>query len=251
MIRKPFSMSVRIEHLQSDINRALYGDFAEHPALGAADYKLSVHLPNGRGVYTFCMCPGGEVINASSEPNALAVNGMSFNKRNGTNSNSAVLVNVDPSDLEGDDVLAGCALQRRVERNAFNAANGAVPVMTVSEFLNGKADTSGKIKPTVKPATATADFEDIFPHFITDALRQGLPLLDQKFNGFADPAAVMTAPETRSSSPVRIVRNENGQSVSVNGIYPCGEGAGYAGGIMSAATDGLKTAEALLEQYNK
>lgn len=247
MARKPFSMGVRIEHLQSDINLALYGEFARHPALGAADYKLAVHLPNGRGVYTFCMCPGGEVVNASSETEAIAVNGMSRSKRDGTNANSAVLVNVEPSDIEGDDVLAGCELQRNVERNAYNIGKGAVPTVSVGEFLDISHVGSGKVNPTVKPTTCKANLYEIFPEFIVDSLKQGLGELDKKLHGFADPEAILTAPETRSSSPVRILRKDDGQSISISGLYPCGEGAGYAGGIMSAATDGIKTAEKLID----
>lgn len=249
MMRKPFSMGVRIEHLQSDINRALYGSFAEHSALGSADYKLAVHLPDGRGVYTFCMCPGGEVINASSEVGRIAVNGMSNSRRDGKNANSAVLVNVEPSDLEGDDVLAGCELQRKVESNAFKIGNGAVPYITLSEFLGGKPDTSQKVKPTVKPCVIRADFDEIFPEFITRSLREGILAFNKKLYGFSDGAALLTAPETRSSSPIRILRGEDAQSVSVKGLFPCGEGAGYAGGIMSAATDGLKSAEAVILKY--
>ena len=246
MIRKPFSMGVRIEHLQRDINKALYGDFASHPALSAADYKLAAHLENGRGVYTFCMCPGGEVINASSEAGGIAVNGMSRSRRDGENSNSALLVSVEPDDLIGDDVLAGCALQRKTEEAAFNCAEGKVPVSTVGSFVFGKPFEITRVKPTVKPSFAYADFEKLFPKFISDSLKEGILLFDKKIKGFADESAVLTAPETRSSSPVRIVRGEDGQSLTHSGIYPCGEGAGYAGGIMSAATDGLKTAEALL-----
>lgn len=246
MIRKPFSMGVRIEHLQSDINKALYGDFAFHPALSAADYKLAAHLENGRGVYTFCMCPGGEVINASSEAGGIAVNGMSRSKRDGVNANSALLVSVEPEDLEGDDVLAGCTLQRKTEQAAYNFAGGAVPVSTVGSFVFGKPFEITKVKPTVKPEYASADFEKIFPSFICDSLKEGILLFNKKIKGFADESSVLTAPETRSSSPVRILRGEDGQSLSHRGIYPCGEGAGYAGGIMSAAVDGLKTAEALL-----
>ena len=248
MIRKPFSMGVRIEHLQSDINRALYGDAASHPALAAADYKLAVHLENGRGVYTFCMCPGGEVINASSEEGGIAVNGMSRSARDGVNANSAVLVSVAPEDIEGDDVLAGCTLQKQIERAAFSAAGGLVPVTTVGEFLYGEPDSTGKVVPTVKPRAVNVPFEDIFPDFIVDSLREALPLFDRKLCGFADRAAVLTAPETRSSSPVRIVRAEDKQSVSLKGLYPCGEGAGYAGGIMSAASDGLATAECIVAE---
>lgn len=247
--RKPFAVGVRIEHLQSDINRALYGSAAGHPALGAADYKLAVHLKSGRGVYTFCMCPGGEVINASSEPGYLAVNGMSNSLRNGTNANSAVLVGVNPEDFPGEGVLAGCELQRKIEKAAYAAAGGAVPVMTVGEFLNGVEDTSGKVKPTVRPGTQKTDFSEIFPDFVIEALRAGIPELDKKLKGFADPAAILTAPETRSSSPVRVVRGDDGQSIALRGLFPCGEGAGYAGGITSAAVDGIIAAEAVIKSY--
>ena len=246
MIRKPFSMGVRIEHLQSDINRALYGDFANHPALGAADYKLAAHLQNGKGVYTFCMCPGGEVINASSELGGIAVNGMSRSKRDGVNANSALLVSVEPEDLDGGDVLEGLKLQKKTEQAAYAVAGGAVPVSTVGSFVLGEPFEITKVKPTVKPNFAYADFEKIFPAFICESLKEGILLFDKKIKGFADESAVLTAPETRSSSPVRILRGEDGQSLTHSGIYPCGEGAGYAGGIMSAATDGLKTAELLL-----
>lgn len=249
MVRKPFSMGARIEHPQSDINKALYGSFAGHNALGAADYKLAVHLNSGRGVYTFCMCPGGEVINASSEYGGIAVNGMSYSRRDGMNANSAVLVSVEPGDLEGDDVLAGCALQKRVESAAYSAADGAVPVTTVGNFLYGEPFKLTKVTPTVKPNYAYCDLGEILPDFVVASLREGLPLLDKRLNGFAAPYAVLTAPETRSSSPVRIVRDETGQSVSHKGLYPCGEGAGYAGGIMSAAADGIKTAEKIIENY--
>ena len=245
LIRKPFSVGVRIEHLQSDINKALYGDFANHKALTAADYKLAVHLENGRGVYTFCMCPGGEVINASSEEGGIAVNGMSYSKRDGKNANSAVLVGIEPGDLEGDDVLAGCLLQQKIEYAAY-FAGGKVPVTTVGNFVFGKPPVITRVKPTVKPDFAFADFNKIFPEFISSSLKDGIKLFDNKINGFADSAAVLTAPETRSSSPVRIIRNENGQSDGFAGLYPCGEGSGYAGGIMSAATDGIKTAERLI-----
>lgn len=247
LIRKPFSAGVRIEHLQSDINKALYGDFADHKALRAADYKLAVHLENGRGVYTFCMCPGGEVINASSEEGGIAVNGMSESRRDGKNANSAVLVGIEPADLEGDDVLAGCLLQQKIERAAYRAACGKVPVSTVGNFVFEKPFEITRVTPTVKPDFAYADFNRIFPEFIASSLKAGIKLFDNKIKGFADSAAVLTAPETRSSSPVRIVRGENGQCIGFSGLYPCGEGAGYAGGIMSAATDGIKTAERLME----
>lgn len=251
MERKPFSMGVRIEHLQSDINRALYGDFAEHKALGAADYKLAVHLKSGRGVYTFCMCPGGEVINASSEPDGITVNGMSNSKRDGVNANSALLVGINPEDIKGDDILGGCYLQREIENKAFKIAGGAVPIMTVGEFLNNNEQNGGVVTPSVKPSTVHADFGGIFPEFIISSLKEALPLFDKKISGFANSNAILTAPETRSSSPIRILRNEDLQSLSAKGIYPCGEGAGYAGGIMSAAVDGLKVGEAVLREVNQ
>ncbi len=251
IVRKPFAMGVRIEHLQSDINKALYGKFHDSEYLGAADYKLWTHLKNGRGVYTFCMCPGGEVINASSEQNTLAVNGMSYSARNGANANSALLVNVEPEDFGDNDVLAGCTLQEKIEQKAFSVGNGKVPITTVGEFVFGKEQKIGKVKPTVKPRFCFADFKDIFPSFINDSLKEGILEFDKKIKGFGDEDAILTAPETRSSSPVRIVRDEEMQSVSFGGLYPCGEGAGYAGGIVSAAVDGITVAEKIIEKYEE
>ena len=250
MAKKPFAVGVRIEHLQSDINKALYGDFANHPALGAASYKLAVHLNNGRGVYTFCMCPGGEVINASSEECAVTVNGMSERKRNGVNANSAVLVGILPEDFPDDDVLAGCYLQQEIEKNAYKIALGKVPVTTVGHLLNGIEAKFGKVLPTVRPQTTFAELSDILPAFVVDAIKEGLPLLDRKLNGFADKDAVISAPETRSSAPVRILRDESYQCIGIRGLFPCGEGAGYAGGIMSAAVDGLHCAESLIDKLS-
>ncbi|MBR4099629.1 MAG: FAD-dependent oxidoreductase [Clostridia bacterium] len=246
MQQKAFSVGVRIEHLQENINKALYGKFYNHPALSSADYKLSTHLENGRGVYTFCMCPGGEVINASSEEGKLAVNGMSYSRRDGKNANSAVLVGVTPQDFPSDDVLAGCELQRVIEEKAYNICKGAVPVTTVGNLVFGKEAEITEVVPTVKPSYAFADFCDIFPSYIIQSLKQGILDFDKKINGFASYSAVLTAPETRSSSPVRILRNENFQSVNLDGLYPAGEGAGYAGGIMSAAVDGIKVAEYII-----
>lgn len=247
MVQKPFSMGVRIEHRQEDINRALYGEFYNHPALSAADYKMAVHLSSGRGVYTFCMCPGGEVINSSSEEGGISVNGMSYSRRDGENSNSALLVNVNPEDLGSDDIMAGCYLQQKIEKAAYNVKNGAVPITTVGQLVYGKKAEITKVKPTVKPQTVFADFTKIFPSFITDSLREAIPLFDNKIKGFADESAVLTAPETRSSSPVRVLRDENYHSLSTVGLYPCGEGAGYAGGIMSAAVDGMRVAEQVIK----
>lgn len=246
MIKKPFAVGVRIEHPQSLINRTLYGDFADHPALAAADYKLAVHLENGRGVYTFCMCPGGFVVNASSENGMTAVNGMSYMARDGENANSAVLTEVLPSDLS-DDVLSGIELQRNIEKAAFDlAGKSAVPVSTVGEYLY-KEKCEPICSPTVLPKAEFSDIEKVFPDFINSSLKRGIAELDKKLSGFANKGAVLTAPESRSSSPVRIVRNESLCSVSAVGVYPSGEGAGYAGGIMSAAVDGMKCAESLID----
>ena len=248
MERKAFAVGVRIEHLQENINKALYGECYNHPALGAADYKLAVHLQNGRGVYTFCMCPGGEVINSSSEQNGLAVNGMSYSLRDGKNANSALLVGVNPDDFFGEDVLAGCELQRKIEQTAYNICNGAVPITTVGEFVFGKKVKITKVEPTVKPKYDFADFKKLFPSFVIESLKDGILEFDKKIKGFADESAVLTAPETRSSSPVRILRNENFESLNLAGLYPAGEGAGYAGGIISAAVDGIKVAEIIINK---
>ncbi len=250
MSQKPFSMGVRIEHRQEDINKVLYGKFYNHPALSAADYKLAVHLENGRGVYTFCMCPGGEVINSSSEEGGLAVNGMSNSARDGQNANSALLVSVEPQDLKSDDIMAGCYLQQKIEKKAYEIAQGSVPITTVGQLLKGEKSKIGRVKPTVKPSCVFADFESIFPKFITDSLKEALPLFDRKIKGFASSDAILTAPETRSSSPIRILRNDKYQSESIKGLYPCGEGAGYAGGIMSAAVDGMRVAEQVIDDLN-
>lgn len=251
MVQKPFAMGVRIEHLQKDINKALYGEFAESEYLGAADYKLWTHLENGRGVYSFCMCPGGEVINSSSEHGGLAVNGMSKSLRDGVNANSALLVNVEPEDFGSDDVLAGCYLQEKIERKAYEISGGAVPVTTVGSFVFGEKNEIGKIKPSVKPIYKLVDFGEIFPMFIIESLKDGIIEFDKKIKGFAVPDAVLTAPETRSSSPVRILRNEDLQSVTIKGVYPCGEGAGYAGGIVSAAVDGITVAEKIIDNFKE
>ncbi len=245
--QKPFSVGVRIEHRQEDINKALYGEFYNHPSLSAADYKLVTHLENGRGVYTFCMCPGGEVINSTSEKNTVTVNGMSYSRRDGDNANSALLVGVEPSDFPTDDVLAGCEFQRKIEQKSYEVLKGSVPITTVGQFVFGKEFKLGKVKPTVKPKYDFAQFSEIFPEFVTESLKEGIKIFDNKIKGFADESAVLTAPETRSSSPVRILRDEDYQSVSLKGFYPAGEGAGYAGGIMSAAVDGMRVAEQVIK----
>lgn len=309
--RKPFSMGVRIEHPQTLINRAQYGSAAKHTALGAADYKMAVRVParaNGtrvdatsenatRGVYTFCMCPGGEVVAAASEEGGVVVNGMSRFARDGENSNSALLADVRPGDLPGNDVMEGVRLQREVEHAAFELArrNGGVPyaapAQTVGDFLSGATSSSGQaeggqlggtvaaafearrrtvapeshsrlvVRPSYPRGVVWCDLRECLPEFICDALAQGLPLLDAKLHGFADPGAVLTGPETRSSSPIRMVRGENFQARLASDlpdsdeepatrVYPCGEGAGYAGGIMSAAVDGLRVAEAIAAEFS-
>lgn len=248
MARKPFAIGARIEHRQKAIDASQYGAFAGHPALGAADYKLSVHLPGGRAVYTFCMCPGGQVVAAASEAGGVVVNGMSYFARDGENANSAVLVNVEPEDFGGDDPLAGVRFQRRWEEAAFQAGGGdyRAPAQRVGDFLNHRPSQGpGKVRPSYQPGVRWTELEGCLPAFVLDALREGLPMLDRKLRGFADPDAVLTGVETRSSSPVRILRDKGCMS-EVEGLYPCGEGAGFAGGILSAAVDGLRCADALM-----
>ena len=251
MEQKPFSLGARIEHAQEKINRSQYGKFAGHPALGAADYRLAVHLPNGRGVYTFCMCPGGEVVAAASEEGRLVTNGMSRHARDGKNANAALLVGILPQDFGSSDVLAGMELQRRIEEKAFLAGGGGykAPAQKVGDFLREKRSAClGQIQPTYRPGVTPGAMEDFLPSYITESMRMGIRLMDQKLKGFADPEAVLTGPETRSSSPVRILRGENCVSPAVQGLFPCGEGAGYAGGIVSAAVDGMRCAEMAIKK---
>ncbi|MBR2180512.1 MAG: hypothetical protein IJ949_01335, partial [Oscillospiraceae bacterium] len=248
MEQKPFSMGVRIEHLRRDIDVCRYGDFAGHPALGAADYKVSNRYPNGRAVYTFCMCPGGEVINASSEEGGVVTNGMSLYARNLENSNSALLVNVMPEDFGGTSPIAGVELQRGIERAAFSLGGEDfhAPAQTVEGFLTGRKTGFGKIVPSFRPGVRECDISALFPDYINETLRAGLSGFSRLIRAFADGEAVLTAPETRSSSPVRILRDDTLQA-SLRGLYPCGEGAGYAGGILSSAVDGIRVAEAVLK----
>ncbi len=250
MERKPFSLGARIEHSQAMVNRAQYGPAAKHPALGAADYKLSCHLPDGRAAYTFCMCPGGQVVAAASEEGGLAVNGMSRFARDGANANSALLVSVGPEDFGGDDPLAGVRFQRRWEHAAFLAGGGdyRAPAQTVGDFLAGKPSAGpGDVAPSYRPGVKWTSLEGCLPEYVLADMRAAIGLFDRKLHGFAHPGAALTGVETRSSSPVRVSRGEDLQSVSAKGLYPCGEGAGYAGGILSAAADGLRCAEALIE----
>ena len=251
LAQKAFSIGVRIEHPQQLISRSQYGSAASHPALGAAEYKLACHLPSGRSVYSFCMCPGGEVVAAATTAGGVVTNGMSRFARDGENANAAFLVNVTPQDFGSDHPLAGIRFQRRWERAAFDLAGGGyrAPVQLLGDFIAGRSSVDmGSAHPTYPRGTAPTDLSQCLPAFVTESLRAAVPIFDGRLRGFALPDAVMTGVETRSSAPVRIVRDDGYQS-NVRGVYPCGEGAGYAGGIMSAAVDGLRVAEALLGKF--
>ena len=245
MEQKPFAMGVRIEHPRTFIDRSQYGSFAGHPALGAASYKLICHTPDGRGVYTFCMCPGGEVIAAASQPGGVVTNGMSLHARDSVNSNAALLVGVKPQDFGDDHPLAGFILQRSIEKAAFRAGGGhfIAPAQRVGDFLENRASVSfGEITPSYRPGVVPADLRAVLPDWITENLKKGIRAMNAQLAGFANPDAVLTGPETRSSSPVRISRNALGEAEDLRGLYPVGEGAGYAGGIVSAAADGITAA---------
>jgi hypothetical protein len=280
---KPFSLGVRIEHPQALIDQSQYALLAGNPGLPPAEYKLVCHLDDGRSVYTFCMCPGGQVVAAASEPGGVVTNGMSHRARNLAQANSALLVGVTPADFPGEDALAGMRWQRAIEQSAFRTAGStyAAPVQSVGDFLGGsrqiRHDRSlpdngrqlishaaaelghaavelghaaaelghAAAEPSYRPGVRWCDLDDCLPAFVCRSLRDALPVLDRKLVGFADPTAVLTGVETRSSSPVRILRDNNRQS-ALGGLYPAGEGAGYAGGIMSAAVDGLRSAETVL-----
>lgn len=247
--QKPFSIGARIEHRQSLINKSQFGQFASHPALGAADYKLAFHQNNGRSAYTFCMCPGGEVVAAASEKGRVVTNGMSRYARNKENANSALLVGVEPKDFGGDHPLQGMYWQRELEEKAFVAGgrNYRAPAQLVGDLLKRKASVKiGEVKPSYTPGVELGDLRSVLPDFVIETMRLGLVEMDKRLNGFACFDAVLTGVETRSSSPIRIIRDENLQS-NIKGLYPCGEGAGYAGGILSAAVDGLKCAEKVCE----
>ena len=251
MAQKPFAMGVRIEHPRSFIDRAQYGACAGHPALGAASYKLICHTPDGRGVYTFCMCPGGHVIAAASQPGGVAVNGMSFHARDAENSNAALLVGVRSEDFGDDHPLAGMVLQRSIEKAAFRAGGGffRAPAQRVEDFLADRLTKSfGAVLPSYRPGVTPADLREVLPSFIVGNLKTGIRSMNTQLSGFAMPDAVLTAPETRSSSPVRLLRNESGESESCAGLFPVGEGAGYAGGIVSAAIDGIAAALRAVEK---
>ncbi len=245
--QKPFAAGVRIEHKQRDISFAQYGVAAEK--LPPADYMLTYTTKEGRGVYSFCMCPGGCVVAASSEEGRLVVNGMSEYARDGENANSALLVQVEPSDFGSDDPLAGVELQRRIEEAAFRAGGGdySAPVQRYGDFVLGRTSVSeGEVRHTYRPGVKYADLNGVLPRFISESLKEAIPQMGKRLNGFDSPDALMTGVETRSSSPVRILRDREGNSLSLKGLYPTGEGAGYAGGIVSAAIDGVRQAENII-----
>ncbi|MEK6222354.1 MAG: hypothetical protein N2D54_08900, partial [Chloroflexota bacterium] len=244
---KPFSMGLRIEHPQPIIDTCQFGENAGHPILGAADYKLVHHGSNGRSVYSFCMCPGGTVLASSSEPNTVVTNGMSQYSRNAGNANSAIVVEVFPEDYPAGP-LAGIDYQRKWEQHAFElgGSNYDAPAQLVGDFLAGRPSTElGAVQPSYKPGVQMTDLSTSLPDYIIEAIREALPIFEKQIEGFVMDDAVLTGVETRSSSPVRILRGPNFQSTSLPGLYPAGEGSGYAGGILSSAVDGIKAAEAL------
>ncbi len=249
MVQKPFSVGVRIEHPQQLINQAQYGRFAKHPALGAAEYHLSTKLPDGRGAYTFCMCPGGTVVAAASRAGGVCTNGMSTFARDGVNANAALLVDVRTEDFMDDHPLAGYVLQRQWEQRAFQAGGGNyfAPVQRVEDFLVRRATKSlGDVKPSYAPGVTCTDIHSVLPDYACRGITAAIAAFDRQLKGFAMPDAVVTAVEARSSCPVRVPRDGHMQT-NIGGLYALGEGAGYAGGIMSAAVDGLRAAEGLCQ----
>ena len=257
---KSFAIGVRIEHSQALVSQAQFGPAWEQ--LPAADYKLACHLPDGRSAFSFCVCPGGLVVASASGYGQVVTNGMSLRARDGSNINGGFLVGVGPADFGGDDPLAGVRFQQRWERAAWDAGSGGLPpayrpgascffapAQRVEDFLARRPSQGpGVVAPTYRPGVTWGSLNGCLPNYVLDALRQALPIFDRKLHGFAHPDAVLTGVETRSSSPVRILRGEDRQSPGLQGLYPCGEGAGYAGGITSAAVDGIRTAEAILTQ---
>ena len=249
MEAKPFSIGLRIEHPQGVIDRARWGRHAGHPLLGAADYKLVHHASNDRSVYSFCMCPGGTVVAATSEPGRVVTNGMSQYSRNERNANAGMVVGIDPADYPGGP-LAGIALQRRLESNAYALGGGdyRAPAQLVGDFIAGRASTQlGDVEPSYKPGVTLGDLAEALPVYAIAALREALPVFGRKIKGFDMPGAVLTGVETRTSSPLRITRGDDYQSLNVRGLFPAGEGASYAGGILSAGVDGIRVGEAVAQ----
>lgn len=251
---KPFAVGARIEHKREMINQAQYGKSEIAKTLPTADYKLAAHLLNGRSIYTFCMCPGGDVVAAASCENSVVTNGMSAFGRMADNSNSALLVGVTPEDYGKNTPLDGMYFQEKIERKAFELAgsNYNAPAQMVGDFLKGQPSKKiAGVKSSYLPQVTPCDISSLFPDFITESIRMGIKAFGRRLEGFDSADAVLTAPETRSSSPIRILRRESFMSVGVNGLYPSGEGAGYAGGITSAAVDGIKCAEAIIKKINE
>ena len=253
MEKKPFAVGVRIEHPRKMIDESRYGKFAGNKRLGAAEYKLNCRTSSGRGVYSFCMCPGGVVIASSSEEGGVVTNGMSEFARDAENSNSALLVGISPADTNGfgDSVLAGTAFQRKIEKAAYALGGGGhkAPVQLYGDLKNGRAsDALGDVAPSYTPGVTPSDLRECLPEFITSSIAEAICIFGKQIKGFDRYDAVLTAVESRSSSPVRMLRDEKMES-SVSGLYPCGEGAGYAGGITSAAVDGIKCAEKIIGFY--
>lgn len=248
---KAFSVGARIEHLQEDIDRAMYGKMAGHPLLPPAEYTLS-HRSGERACYSFCMCPGGLVVAGQNEEQSVVTNGMSYHARDGKNANSAIVVSVHPSDFDSSDPLGGIAFQRKIEHAAFLAGGNTnqAPCQKADDFLSGKTTKKiGKVKPTYPLGVALGDISECLPKFVTDMMAEGLTAFGRKIHGFDAQDAILTAPETRTSSPVRLTRGQDLMSADIKGLIPCGEGAGYAGGIMSAAVDGMRAAGRIMSEF--
>lgn len=253
MERKPFAIGVRVEHLQSMIDKSQYGKYAGHPRLKAADYRLTyTSKDTGRSAYSFCMCPGGNVVGAASENGRLVINGMSYHARSGENANSAIVVTVGPQDFEGSSPLSGVEFQRHYEELAYKEGGGKyhAPLELMGDFLKDDVKKRfGKVKPTYVPGYEFVDSRKCLPDYVIDTLKESFIAFDRRLKGFADSDAVLTGIETRTSAPIRIERDEKLQSISAEGLYPSGEGAGYAGGIISASVDGVKCAESIMKEY--
>lgn len=253
MEQKPFAIGARIEHLQSLIDESQYGVYATHPKLKTADYKLTyTSKETGRAVYSFCMCPGGRVVAAASEENMVAVNGMSYYKRDLENANSALVVSVGPDDFKDSHPLSGMEFQRHYESLAYKVGGGNynAPAQMVKDFLKGQVSTKlGNVTPSYEPGITFADLSQCLPSYVIDTLKEGIMVFDKRIKGYGSSDAILTGIETRTSAPVRIKRDENGESLNTKGLYPSGEGAGYAGGIVSAAVDGMKAAEKIIQLY--
>lgn len=244
---KPFAVGLRIEHKQSMINKSQYG--IEYPSIGPATYKLTYHSLSGRSVYSFCMCPGGYVVNASSEENRLVVNGMSYNKRDSENANSAIVVSVTPDDFENENPLSGIKFQRALEDNAYKEGDGKIPIQKLIDFMNDiDTNSLGEISPIMKSEYKFANLNKILPQYISEPLKEGIEHFGEIIEGFSSDDAILSAVESRTSSPVRIIRNEDLHS-NFKSIYPAGEGAGYAGGIISSAVDGMRVFEKIIAEY--